>query len=170
MSSLRINISGLSEGQHSYALSSPASEIGLDERFDEPVEVSVELEKTHRDIFLSARVRAGGMFTCDRCLEDFRRRMDATYEQVYLLSPQEQPATGEENVEVVVLSADTNIIDIGEDARQFLLLKLPIKMLCKDDCAGLCPSCGTNLNQSSCDCSLEETDPRWDALKNLGKN
>ncbi len=170
MSSLRINISGLSEGRHTYALHCPAGEIGLDERFTGSVDVSVELEKTHRDIFLNARVQSEGQFTCDRCLEDFRRLIEATYEQVYLLSSKEQPRSADQDVEVVTLSSETNIIDIGEDARQFLLLKLPIKMLCKEDCAGLCPSCGTNLNRSSCDCSMEETDPRWEALKNLGKN
>jgi len=170
VSSLRINISGLSEGPHSYALSSPASDVGLDERFDGTVEVSVELEKTHREIFLRSHVRSEGVFTCDRCLEVFRRPLEVRYALVYLLTPQEPAPKSEVEVEVQVLSHDTNIIDIGEDARQFLLLQLPIKILCKDDCAGLCPTCGTNLNQGSCDCSAGETDSRWDALKNLGKN
>jgi uncharacterized protein len=170
VSSLRINISGLSEGPHSYNLSSPASDLGLDERFDGTVDVSVDLEKTHREILLKAHARCEGVFTCDRCLDVFRRPMEVEYELIYLLTPQEPARKSEEQVEVQVLSHDTNIIDIGEDARQFLLLQLPIKMLCKDDCAGLCPSCGTNLNRGACDCSVTEADPRWNALKNLGKN
>jgi uncharacterized protein len=170
MSSLRINVSGLSEGLHAYSLSSPAGELGLDERFDCPVKVTVELEKTHGELFVRARVITEGMFACDRCLDVFRRPVEATYEVVYLLAGQEPAEKSEDHLEVQVLSPDTNIIDFGDDSRQFLLLKLPIRMLCKDDCAGLCPSCGTNLNRCVCDCSVEETDPRWDALRNLDKN
>ena len=170
MSSLRINISGLSEGLHSYDLSSPASELGLDERFDGAVDVALEVEKTHREIFLRAKARTEGSFTCDRCLDGFQRLVEASYELVYLLAGQEQIHGGEKDLEVQVLSHDTNILDIGDDARQFLLLKLPIKILCKDDCAGLCPSCGTNLNHGTCTCTVEATDPRWDALKKLDMN
>ena len=170
LSSLRINISGLSEGLHSYTLTSPASDVGLDDRFDGQIEISAELEKTHREIFLKVSVRSAGAFTCDRCLDQFRRQIQATYELVYLLSGQEPARTGERSAEILTLSPDTNIIDLGEDARQFLVLSLPIRMLCKDDCAGLCATCGSNLNQGSCVCSAEEVDPRWDALKNLGKN
>lgn len=170
MSSLRINISGLSEGLHSYDLSSPAGELGLDERFDATVRVAVELEKTHREIFLRAHVQSEGSFSCDRCLESFRRLVEASYELVYLLASQEQGRAGEKDLEVQVLSPDMNILDLGDDARQFLVLKLPIKILCKDDCAGLCPSCGTNLNHAACTCAVEATDPRWDALKKLDMN
>lgn len=170
MTSLRINISGLSEGLHSYDLSGPAAELGLDERFDGAVHVAVELEKTHKEIFLRAQAQSEGSFSCDRCLDAFRRPVEASYGVVYLLSGQEQERASEKDLEVQVLSPDTNILDIGDDARQFLLLKLPIKILCKDDCAGLCPSCGTNLNRESCRCAVDATDPRWDALKKLDMN
>jgi len=167
MSSLRINISGLSEGLHSYDLRSPAGELGLDERFDGTVQVAVELEKTHGQIILRADAQTEGLFSCDRCLDPFRRPVEASYEVVYLLSAQEQARDGEKNLEVQVLPPDMNILDIGDDARQFLLLRLPIKILCKEECAGLCPSCGTNLNRGSCTCTVDVTDPRWDALKKL---
>jgi len=167
MSSLRINISGLSEGLHSYDLSSPAGELGLDARFDGSVQVAVELEKTHREIILRAHAQSEALFSCDRCLDDFRRPVEESYEVVYLLTGEEQARAGEKDLEVQVLPPEMNILDIGDDARQFLLLRLPIKILCKEDCAGLCPSCGTNLNRGSCTCTVGATDPRWDALKKL---
>ena len=50
---------------------------------------------------------------------------------------------------------------------QVLLLNLPEQVLCKEDCKGLCPECGTNLNLKDCDCGDKDIDPRWAALKNL---
>ncbi len=51
--------------------------------------------------------------------------------------------------------------------RDALLLDLPVAPLCRDDCAGLCPSCGIDRNQSTCDCDMTIPDPRWDALREL---
>jgi len=83
---------------------------------------------------------------------------------VYLQGP-ESPEDLQEFEEVQYLSPDTNIIDLGEDVRQFLILSLPLKILCREDCAGLCPVCGANRNRSSCSCTTEEGDPRWAELK-----
>ena len=51
--------------------------------------------------------------------------------------------------------------------RDALLLDLPAAPLCRDDCAGLCPSCGIDLNQFTCSCDMSIPDPRWDALREL---
>jgi uncharacterized protein len=51
--------------------------------------------------------------------------------------------------------------------RDALLLDLPAKPLCRDDCAGLCATCGIDRNHGSCDCHTEELDPRWAALRSL---
>ena len=55
----------------------------------------------------------------------------------------------------------------GEAAREQLLLALPLKVTCREDCKGLCPQCGKNLNQERCSCSTEVEDPRWAALKDV---
>ena len=69
--------------------------------------------------------------------------------------------------EVQVVSPDVREIDIRDDLRQFLMLAVPQKLLCKESCAGLCPRCGRNLNRERCSCSVEEIDPRWDKLRGL---
>ena len=53
-------------------------------------------------------------------------------------------------------------LDLMPLARDAVLLHLPLAPLCRDDCAGLCPSCGNDLNQSTCDCDMTIPDPRWD--------
>ena len=68
------------------------------------------------------------------------------------------------------LSSETNVLDLGEDTRQFLILAIPQKLLCKDDCSGLCPQCGSNRNKVRCDCTRQEIDPRWEVLKKVSLN
>ena len=58
-------------------------------------------------------------------------------------------------------------IDLELPVRDALLLDLPAAPLCRDDCAGLCPACGADWNQRSCDCDMTIPDPRWDALREL---
>jgi uncharacterized protein len=58
-------------------------------------------------------------------------------------------------------------IDLGELVREQFYLALPMKPLCAEACKGLCPQCGMNLNQGTCDCRLEWQDPRFEALKAL---
>jgi uncharacterized protein len=60
-----------------------------------------------------------------------------------------------------------HVLDLTEAIRQYALLAVPMKPLCREDCAGLCPGCGRNLNQGGCDCPPQEADPRWAKLKNL---
>ncbi|MBI2618997.1 MAG: DUF177 domain-containing protein [Ignavibacteriales bacterium] len=167
MSGLRINISGLSEGIHHYSLESEPSEIGLDERFNRPVHVKASVEKANRQLLLHAEPQSGGRFVCDRCLDEFQRDVDAQYSIVYIQG-QDTPHGAEEDIlEVQYLSPDLNILDLGEDVRQFLLLSLPLKNLCREDCAGLCPVCGGNRNRNRCSCAVEGIDPRWADLKRL---
>ncbi len=58
-------------------------------------------------------------------------------------------------------------VDLDDLVREQILLALPTRQLCRDDCKGLCPTCGANLNQTTCDCSAEEIDPRFAALAQL---
>lgn len=62
---------------------------------------------------------------------------------------------------------DGETLDTGDIIRELLLLELPMTPLCKDSCAGLCSSCGQNLNLGPCECSTEDVDPRWQALKEI---
>jgi len=60
------------------------------------------------------------------------------------------------------------ILDVSEDIRAEILLEFPMNLLCSDECRGLCPECGQNLNEKSCSCRTQKKgDLRWDALDNL---
>jgi uncharacterized protein len=167
VSVLRINISGLPEGAHQRSLQAKPEEIDLDQRFTKDVIVESTLEKTSRQLYVRTEVKTGGVFCCDRCLEDFEREIASEFGILYVTDTEDGNA---DNEEVQVLSADTNIIDLGEDVRQYTLLALPPKMLCSENCAGLCPTCGTNLNRAKCSCVPDEGDPRWSGLTKFIKN
>ena len=157
----------LSEGAHEYSLRVTPEEVGLDSRFTKPVEVEATIDKTNRELVLRTRVTTGGKFTCDRCLEEFEREVNAEYTLMYVTDDR---GNGLNDEEVQLITPEMNHIDLGEDVRQFTILGLPQKMLCRDDCAGLCASCGTNLNNDKCQCPPALVDARWSGLEKLSKN
>jgi uncharacterized protein len=165
----RINISNLSEGIHEHVFETEPSKIGLDERFRSMVKVKAKLDKSVRQILLQAKMWAEGAFICDRCLDNFIWKMDKKYSMVYIQGDRSMIESKKED-EFQVLSADTNYIDLDEDVRQYILLAIPQKLLCREECLGICPTCGVNRNNESCTCEVHVTDSRWDALKKLSHN
>jgi uncharacterized protein len=83
---------------------------------------------------------------------------------VYLFRNVDEP---KEETDITYLSPDTININITDDVRDYLILAVPMKKLCKEDCKGLCYKCGTDLNKSSCDCKQDEIDDRWSKLLEL---
>ena len=165
----RINISNLSEGIHKYHFEVEPSKIGLDERFSGIIKVEVNLDKSIGQIFLQAEIQAEGSFCCDRCLENFNQDLNTAYSMMYVQDARSTIDMDEEE-EVQILRADRNYIDLDDDVRQYILLTVPWKLLCREDCLGFCPMCGVNKNVESCTCAAQTVDPRWDALKKLSHN
>jgi uncharacterized protein len=60
-------------------------------------------------------------------------------------------------------------IDFTADIRDAIILAIPIKILCREDCKGLCPQCGQNLNSETCNCVVKKVNPQWAALSTLKK-
>ena len=60
-----------------------------------------------------------------------------------------------------------HVLDLSEAVRQYALVVIPMKPVCREDCAGLCPGCGCNLNREQCNCPSQPADPRWLELTKL---
>lgn len=101
--------------------------------------------------------------TCRRCLKKAEEEFEL---DVTLIWSDDVELRGEDG-EIRALPDDTDDVDVGPAVREELLLAVPAYTECDPDCKGLCPQCGTNLNEHSCDCSTDERDPRWDALRAL---
>ncbi|PZN12964.1 MAG: DUF177 domain-containing protein [Bacillota bacterium] len=133
----------------------------------EPVRLRFRLTHTgERQLWLEARLTARARLTCDRCLEPFDTVLTAEYEELYRPRPEDAgPGDEPEDTgEARVIYYDEDVIDLREGIRQNLLLAMPLKQLCRDDCRGLCPHCGQNLNEHACDCEEDAGDPRLAAL------
>lgn len=135
-----------------------------------PVELSMDVEKAGGDTFRvvgRASTRLG--LECGRCLEPFQIPVDASFDLQYV--PQAENAgedereIGEEDLATAYYREGT--LDLRELLREQFQLALPMKPLCRDDCRGLCPHCGANLNRTSCDCTAAWEDPRLTPLKAL---
>lgn len=96
---------------------------------------------------------------CDRCGTPFDQKFRQSYECMLA-----EELEDEENDEILLLENDT--VDLSELARETLILNMPTKTLCREDCRGLCSGCGANLNFEPCRCK-KEIDPRLQSLAKL---
>ncbi len=137
--------------------------------FVAPIGLHVHLRRSGRIVILSSRLEMTVKWTCARCLDSFERKMTAEYTTT--LRPKPDRAAAQE-VELTREDLDTEFyegeeIDLTNLLQDQVLLTLPPKVLCKEDCRGLCPKCGKNLNREVCQCAEKDLDPRWAALKSF---
>jgi len=107
--------------------------------------------------------------TCSRCVSTFHLPLKIKFhEEFFPIMDVESgtPLPPPEEASSFTIDEQHNL-DLTEAIRQYFLLAVPMKALCKKDCAGLCATCGKNLNQGKCDCPDNDIDPRWSKLANL---
>jgi len=136
---------------------------------DSMVEGKVTLVRTDRGILTEATLHTEVKVTCSRCLSLFDYPLTLSIEEEYFpitdvvsgtsLSLPEEPGC--------FTIDEHHVLDLTEAIRQYALLAIPMKPLCGQDCAGLCPTCGHNLNQGPCDCLPQQADPRRSKLNKL---
>ena len=139
------------------------SDMGLDDdRFDPDatVTVSLRLESLTDGVVVDGTLRAPWSDLCRRCLAPASGDVVCDVHELYQLV-----VTDPDAFEIV---ADQ--IDLATMVRENILLEAPLAPLCGPDCAGLCPTCGIDLNFATCDCIGVVADPRWDALSELKAN
>jgi DUF177 domain-containing protein len=122
---------------------------------------SVELIRTNFGIFARAQLSAAVELECDRCLDRYDGDVRAKFEEEYLPVidvSSGRPVQSERTDETFFISPN-HIVDLTDAVRQHLLLAIPMHTVCSEDCRGLCPTCGTNLNLAQCGCVDEEQHP-----------
>ena len=124
-----------------------------------PVAVSGEVRNTAGILELTLNARSTLDAVCDRCGKAFVQEKDVLF--ACMLAEELQ---NEENDEIVLL--EDGMVDVGDLARTAFILDMDTKTLCSEDCKGLCPRCGADLNFGPCSCK-KETDPRLAVLAKL---
>lgn len=149
-----------------------AEELVLDDehaRLIEPPQVTGRLSRSDHEVRLQGRINARAEIDCDRCLKQVVVPVETDFDVTYV------PAADYVETEAAELQAEDmglsvyedGAIDLDELVREQVLLALPTRALCGEDCKGLCPVCGANRNENPCECESKEIDPRWSELKNL---
>lgn len=132
--------------------------------FDGPVEVGLDVQQAGADVVARGRARAAVRLACRRCMAPVGYELDEELTIVYRPGLSDVEAQAEE---VYPLPERGLELDLAAPLREHLQLAVPEFVICDESCRGFCPRCGTNLNQTSCECVVEEEDPRWAALRRL---
>ncbi len=107
--------------------------------------------------------------TCDRCMEPASFPIETHFDLVYMPAGAAK-AGGEDEIDAAGVEVgyyEGGGLALNEILREVVLLALPMQLICTEDCKGICPVCGQNRNQRDCGCHPEETDDRWNILRNF---
>ena len=140
------------------------------DKFDIPelkdhVEVKASAYQTGESYAFSGKLKTTLELKCDRCCEAFDHDIEQDFEVIY---------TSEDNVDrddhIMYLPSQDVEIDLKPYIQDTILLNIPFKKVCSENCKGLCAGCGVDLNKGKCSCSKDTIDPRWESLKKLKKS
>ncbi len=141
-------------------------------QFTEPIRVRAHLSRSGKVVLVKSRVEANLKATCARCLQVFSLPLSSQF--LYTLKPKPESPPAEE-VELSREDLETEFyegeeVDLSPLVQDQVLLTIPPKLVCREDCRGLCQKCGKNLNRETCNCPDRAVDPRLEALKNFRVN
>lgn len=135
----------------------------------EPLVIDAEISNEKQFLQLSGTLSTTVRGVCSRCLKPVETPVACAFAEQLLYAKDvslfSHLPVGE--VEERYFIYDNDTLDLTDIVRERILALLPLKILCAEDCRGLCPKCGTNLNQGQCDCDLHEVDPRLAILATL---
>jgi uncharacterized protein len=136
----------------------PPTDIDVDDdRVAGDIAVSIDATSSVDGVVVHGTVSTPWRNQCRRCLTDVAGTAVSVVDEIFQHDPQHRDA-----VEFV-----GDQIDLAPVVREYVLLDLPEAPLCREDCAGICPTCGIDRNMATCDCDTEPVDPRWSALEGL---
>jgi uncharacterized protein len=125
--------------------------------------------KIIKDIRLKGGLSTSVGLSCARCLDpieqDVERKFDLLYRPLGVDGGRDELSVTDAEAEIGYYQGDGLLLE--DVLREQVLLAMPLRAICREDCKGLCPHCGKNLNQEQCSCTVEVEDPRWAALKDI---
>lgn len=167
---MRIELENLEGGKGAFAhVYQPEALNPVDERvkLSEPAAVKGQVRLEGNEVLVNGHVETRAQLECDRCLKPVELPVSADFALEYITGAEYESssvaALSEEELSVSVF--DGEAIDVDEIVKEQILLAVPARTLCREDCKGICPECGIDLNTGECSCTRNEIDPRWAALK-----
>ena len=145
-----------------------ASDVLQEYRVTGPVRVAISYYRAGTEVFVSGEAIVATTASCARCAEEFAGAESRPFR--YVLAPRSIGDGADSDLrgeELEYSLYDGEEIDLTPLIREQVLLALAERPLCREDCRGLCPRCGANLNESQCACPVETFDPRLAVLRTL---
>jgi len=138
-------------------------------RLTGPASVKGKVRPSGNQVFVDGHIEARAQVECDRCLQPVEAPVSADFALEYITGTDYESSDVVEltEVEMLVSVFDGEAIDVDEIVKEQILLAVPTRMLCREDCKGICPECGIDKNTGECQCVTDDIDPRWAALKKL---
>lgn len=169
---MKLRVSNISEsGVHIKALEEPEWLVNLPELCSEgegirllsKIGIDLQVTRVLKEVTVTGNVQLSIQTSCSRCVEPVRIELSPYVSLV--LSPADKISDEDDDLEHETYRDDE--IDLSNYLMEQIAISLPVKVVCNEDCKGLCAICGTNLNQETCTCESEKVDPRFAILKNL---
>jgi len=128
-----------------------------------PLALAGLAENIAGEIHVTGQLSASLILRCSRCGAAIAQDLSIPFEEIYSSQDAPPDQTGERDKHVFSGAG----ADLTPEALRALFAELPMKPLCREDCRGLCPQCGAELNLGQCSCASQEIDPRWKKLLNM---
>ncbi len=171
-SAMKLHVSDISEsGVHIEALEEPQWLANLPEILSESegiellskIGIDLHVTRVLKEVTVIGDVQFSIQTACSRCIESVTIELNPLVNLV--LSPVDKISEEDDDDKHETYNGDE--VDLSNYIMEQIAISLPVKVVCSEDCKGLCPVCGINLNQENCTCDTEDIDPRFAILKNL---
>lgn len=169
---MRIELENLEGGKGDFAHVYQPEELNpVDERvrLTQPAAVTGKVRLSGNEVLVNGHIDTRAQVECDRCLQPVETPVSADFALEYITGADYESSRAAEltEAEMSVAVFDGEALDVDEIAKEQILLAVPNRVLCREDCKGICPECGIDRNTGECNCVADDIDPRWAALKNL---
>ena len=141
-------------------------------RFQGPIQIHLRIFRVQQMVEVEGRVSTMATFSCSRCLAKFDFPIEEEFACTF--TRQLPEVYDEDNEEAELQAEDLGLIlyegdhiDLTEEIQEQVIMGLPVQPLCSEDCKGLCPTCGVDLNQDLCSCDRSEFSIKFSALKDF---
>ncbi len=164
---MKVNIQSIEDGVVEYdaELDNAFIDHDIKKFYENSIKTHVVVDKFGRNYRVDIELKTSANYTCDRCLTAYINPFEAQLRQLFYVGNKEIA----DNEDIALLPENATEIDLTPYLMEMVLLNHPIKMVCRENCKGLCPKCGANLNIEKCQCADEATDTRWEELRKLIK-
>ncbi len=161
---MRVPLTRLDRGKQSYQHRGSASQYcDAVETFPGEIKIRTQVQREGNLLHLTIQAELLGNFICDRCGQPFSKPHQVQDDFYYSFDNSHRQT----DPELPILSKGAVEIEVSQEIRDLVILGLPFQTICREDCKGLCPNCGADLNTEPCTCPSGAVDPRWAALQNL---